>query len=280
MITVDLIGIFFALTSAAVWGSGDFSGGLASRRCHPFQVLVMSSLSGMVILVVFAVLWRETLPPAASVFWAALAGLSGAVGVAALYRALSVGNAAAVAPLAAVVSAALPVVFGLFTEGLPGGLRLAGFGLALAGIWLVSRASAGGAAGRWGLGLALLAGAGFAGFFILIAQVGPGPVFTPLIVARAVSLGVALLLLAARRLPLPGPGANPVALLAGLLDAGGNVFYMLAQQYTRLDVAVVLASLYPAATVLLARLVLDERVSAGQWLGAGVCLAAIVLIAV
>ena len=280
MFSAELIGVFLALTSAAVWGSGDFSGGLASRRSHPFQVLTLSTLSGMVILIVFAITWREGLPAAGSLVWAALAGVSGAVGVAALYRALALGSAAAVAPVAAVVSAALPVLFGLFTEGLPGGLRLAGFGLALAGIWLTSRASAGSLVSRQGLGLALLAGAGFAGFFILIAQVEPGPVFMPLIVARAVSLVTALLLLAARRLPLPGPGSNPVALLAGLLDASGNVFYLLAQQYTRLDVAVVLASLYPAATVLLARMILDERVSPGQWLGAGVCLAAIVLIAV
>lgn len=279
MFSADLIGVFMALTSAAVWGSGDFSGGLASRRSHPFHVLALSALSGMVILVACAGLWREGLPGMGSVVWAALAGVSGALGVASLYRALSLGNAAAVAPAAAVVSAALPVVFGLFTQGLPGTLRLAGFGLALPGIWLVSRATAGSPASRQGLGLALLAGTGFAGFFILIAQVEPGAVFTPLIVARAVSLATAMLLLAARRLPMAGAGANPAALLAGVLDAGGNVFYLLAQQYTRLDVAVVLASLYPAATVLLARLVLDENVSRGQWLGAGVCLAAIVLIA-
>jgi drug/metabolite transporter (DMT)-like permease len=127
--------------------------------------------------------------------------------------------------------------------------------------------------------LAFAAGLGFGGFFILIAQVPGAGVFAPLLVARLAALAAALMLLAARRVPLPGLGSNPVALLAGVLDAGGNIFYVLAQRLTRLDVAAVLASLYPAATVLLAWIVLKERVSPAQWSGAALCLAAVVLIA-
>jgi drug/metabolite transporter (DMT)-like permease len=279
MIPSDLLGIFFALTSALVWGSGDFSGGLAARRSGQFQVLALAALSGVIMLVLFAIWWGEPLPSASGAFWAGAAGVSGAVGIACLYRGLSLGNAAVVAPSAAVISAALPVIYSLFALGAPRPGQLAGFALALLGIWLVSSTAAGGQAGRQALLLALLAGLGFGGFFILIAQVEPGLVFTPLIVARTVSLGVALLLLLVRRAALPALTSNPVALAAGLLDSGGNIFFLLAQQFTRLDVAAVLSSLYPATTVLLAYLILKETVSPAQWLGAACCLGAVVLIA-
>lgn len=279
MIPSDLLGIFFALTSALVWGSGDFSGGLAARRSGQFQVLALAATSGVLMLALFAIWWDEPLPSAGGVFWAGAAGVSGAIGIACLYRGLSLGNAAVVAPAAAVISAALPVVYSLFALGAPRPGQLAGFTLALLGIWLVSSGAGSGEAGRQALLLALLAGLGFGGFFILIAQVEPGLVFTPLIVARAVSLGVALLLLLARRDTLPSLTSNPVALAAGLLDSGGNIFFLLAQQFTRLDVAAVLSSLYPATTVLLAYLILKETVSPAQWLGATCCLAAVVLIA-
>jgi drug/metabolite transporter (DMT)-like permease len=119
---------------------------------------------------------------------------------------------------------------------------------------------------------------GFGGFLILIAQVHSDLVFLPLVVTRSVMLATALLLMLARRLPFPGLTSNPVALLAGVLDAGGNVFFLFARQYTRLDVAAVLSSFYPVATVVLSRLVLHERVTRTQWIGAGVCLAAVGLI--
>jgi drug/metabolite transporter (DMT)-like permease len=277
---INLLGILFALTTAFVWGGGDFSGGLATRRHSQFQVLALSALSGIVLLVTSVVLWGESLPTLRGVLLAAIAGVSGATGVAALYRGLSFGKAASVAPTAAVVSAVLPVLFSMFTEGLPGAMRLAGFLLAFLGIWLVSRSSAAGDPVRQGILLACLAGVGFGGFFILIAQAEPGKVFTLLVVARLVSLGIALLMLRVRRLPLPSPGSNPIALLAGVLDAGGNVFYLLAKQFARLDVVVVLSSLCPAVTVLLARMVLKQDVSRAQWMGVGLCLIAVALIAV
>jgi drug/metabolite transporter (DMT)-like permease len=275
MLSADGLGILFALTSALVWGSGDFSGGLAARRSNQFQVLALSALSGILMLLALAVVRHESLPSLSSILWAILAGASGAVGIATLYRALSLGNAATVAPAAGVVGAALPVVFGTFTAGLPGMTRLTGFILALLGIRLVSKSSTTDSVSRQALSSALLAGGGFGGFFILIAQVEPGVVFTPLIVARCALLGVAVLMLLARGTPLPSLISNPTALVAGMLDAGGNVFYLVAKHFTRLDVVVVLASLYPAATMLLARIVLKEKISRAQWLGAAVCLTAI-----
>lgn len=275
----DFLGAVFALISALVWGGGDFSGGLATRRAHQFQVLVISTLSGIGILVICAWLWGESLPDWPDTVWAMGAGLTGVIGLAALYRGLSLGNAASVAPTAAVITAALPVVFTLVVSGSPAPQRLIGFVLAFMGIWLVSRS--GGVTSRYGhhgLPLAYLAGVSFGAFFILIAQVKPGLIFTPLVVARSFSFFVGLLLLWGTRQPFPSLLANPIALLAGILDASGNIFYLLARQYTRLDVAAVLASLFPATTVLLSRLILHEQINHRQWLGVIICLLAIILI--
>ena len=276
------LGISLALASAVTWGGGDFSGGVAARRATQFQVVALAASSGLALLILCALLLREPLPSLADALWAGAAGAGGAIGIAVLYHGLSLGNAASVAPATAVISATVPVIYGAVTVGWPGPVQLAGLAVALAGLWLVSQSGAsGGAPGnaRAAMGLALLAGLGFGGFFILIGQVRPGLVFTPLVVARAVALLMALLMLGARRQPIPGLRANPVALLAGVLDAGGNIFYVLAQNYIRLDLAAVIGSLYPASTVLLAAVLLKERVSRRQWLGAALCLLAIVLIA-
>jgi len=129
-----LLGIICALASAVIWGSGDFSGGQATRRHGPFQVLVLSASSGIVLLLVLC-LWRgETLLPLQDAAWAASAGLFGALGIAALYRGLSQGDNAVVAPTSAVVGAIAPMLFGAITEGPPGTLKLIGFFLALPGI--------------------------------------------------------------------------------------------------------------------------------------------------
>jgi drug/metabolite transporter (DMT)-like permease len=263
-----------------VWGAGDFSGGFASRRTNQYTVLALAALSGTLILLAAAAVRGEALPSPASAVWAMAAGVAGALGLAALYRGLSLGHAASVAPTAAVIGAILPVAFGGLVEGLPGVPRLAGFALACLGIWLVSQTSQDIAISRAGFVLACLAGAGFGGFFIFIAQVERGLVFTPLIVTRCITLCVALVLLRIRRLPWGSAAPNPMALVAGVLDAGGNVFYLLAKQATRLDVAAVLSSLYPASTVLLSCIVLKEKVTRTQWLGVAVCLAAIVFITI
>jgi drug/metabolite transporter (DMT)-like permease len=281
MPSTDLIGILLALTSAVIWGGGDFSGGFATRRSSPFQVLALSALSGIAGLVVFAVLRGERLPSTGSALWAGLAGAAGALGLVCLYRALSFGQSASVAPTAGVVGASLPVVFSIFTSGLPAASRLAGFGLAFAGIWLVSQGTAlGGAKSRQTFWLACLAGLGFGAFFIFIAQAEPDLVFTTLIVARSGTFLVALALLWVKGQKMISPSANPVALLSGLLDAGGNVFFVLAKQFTRLDVAAVLSSMYPASTVILSYFLFKETISPRQWLGVALCLGAIGLITV
>jgi drug/metabolite transporter (DMT)-like permease len=172
----------------------------------------------------------------------------------------------------------LPVVFSGLTAGLPRASQLAGFVVAMGGIWLVARTSESSRSSNDGLRLAVIAGVGFGGFLILIAQVHSELVFLPLAVTRATTLVAAVVLLLVRGVTIPAVTANPIALVAGVLDAGGNVLFLFARQYTRLDVAAVLSSFYPVATVVLSRIVLNERVTASQWVGAVVCLAAVALI--
>ena len=275
----NFLGIFFSLTSALVWGSGDFSGGFATRRHNPYHVLALSTFSGIGLLVVCVLIWREAWPPLQSVGWAGAAGAFGMIGLAALYRGLSKDDAARVAPVSAVVGAAIPVGFSALTLGWPAPIRLVGFALAFMGISLVSQGETNAHPfSRPGFLLACLAGVGFGGYFILIAQVEPDYLFIPLVIARTTQFMISLGLILFYRLPFPALAASPIALFAGVLDASGNIFYLLAQQYARLDVVVVLVSLFLATTVLLAALILKERVSRGQWVGVAVCLLAIALI--
>jgi drug/metabolite transporter (DMT)-like permease len=275
----DLAAVVFGLASALSWGAGDFSGGLAARRAPVFGILVISHTAGLLLLVVLALVWREPLPPAGDLAWGLVAGLAGAIGLAALYRALAVGQMGMVAPVSAVLTAALPALFGALTEGLPGMLTLFGFALALVGIWLVAGTGAS-AGARDGLGLAVLAGCGFGVFFILVHQAGANAVFWPLVAARVGSLGLVLPIAFGRRQLLrPDARLLAVVVLSGALDVAGNAFFVLAGQAGRLDVAAILASLYPASTVGLAALLLRERVMRVQMLGIVAALAAIALIA-
>ncbi len=271
--------ILLGVASAASWGAGDFSGGLASRRAPLFGVLVVGQLTGATLVAATVLVLSEPAPAAAAVAWAVAAGASGAVGLAALYRGLAVGRMAIVAPVSAVLSAAIPVAWGMTDEGLPPAPKLAGFALALAGIWLVARAGEIGE-GRAGLALAIAAGLGFGGFLVLMHRAAQGGTFWPLAAARGTSVALALsVALARRRAWVPARGAVPLVLLSGAFDAGGNAFFVLAVQAGRLDVASVLSSMYPASTVLLAALLLRERVTRPQGAGIAAVLAAIALIA-
>lgn len=275
----EFVAIIFGLASAATWGVGDFSGGLATRRVPVLTVTLLSQVAGLTLLALLALVWRENLPSAGDVAWGALAGVIGLVGLVALYRAMAIGQMGIAAPVTAVISAALPVAVGAVTQGLPDWLHLIGFILALVGIWFISRPQ--NMQGRpAGLGLALLAGCGFGGFLICIAQVQENAVFWPLVAARSASIGVMLsLALFSRRLALPPSSALPLIILTGIMDAGGNAFFVLAEQSGRLDVAAALASLYPATTVILALYILKERMVLWQGIGVLLALLAVPLIA-
>ncbi len=272
------IGVLLAIGSALVWGSGDFCGGRAATKSDPFQVLALAGLSGIVLLLVASRVVGEPLALDRSLLWAAAAGVAGGSGIVALYSGLAVGSAATVAPLAAVAAAVMPVLFAALTLGPPRLVQIAGFALALVGIWLVARATPHGESSRAGVRFGMLAGLGFGAFLILIAQVELQAVYVPLAVARVMMLLTAVSVMATRGTPFPGLFSNPIALLAGCLDAGGNVLYLLARQHVRVDIAAVLSSLYPVSTVVLARMVTREPVTRTQWVGAAVCLAAVALI--
>jgi drug/metabolite transporter (DMT)-like permease len=274
-----MVGIFFALTAAFSWGAGDFCGGLASRKINQFQVLLLTSASSLLLLILFALFSKENLPSTTDIFIAVIAGMSGALGLAALYRGLSLGNSALVAPTAGVVGAIVPTLTGLFIEGVPSPAILSGYLLSIVGIWLVSHSKDGyGKIARNGLGLAFLAGIGFGGFLALIARIEGDQIFTPLVFSKFASLLLAMILIRIRGLPLPKPTGSPIAISSGFLDAGGNILYLLATQFARLDIAALLSSLYPAGTVLLSGLILKEKLSYRQWIGVGASLTAILLI--
>jgi len=240
-------------------------------------------------MIILALVRAEQVPSLHVLVWAGAAGVAGGVGLMALYQALAVGVMGIAAPISALVAGAMPVVFAALSQGLPTAVQLSGFGLALAAVWFVSRPSGtvlphGGEHPR-GLGLATVAGIGFGGFYIFISQARAASVFWPLAASQFVTLLTVLVVACgaalARRSGAAGLAiqAVPLMLLAGLLDAGGNAFFLLAEHAGRLDVAAVLASLYPASTVVLARLMLNERVSATQAVGIVAALASIPLIA-
>lgn len=233
----------------------------------------------MTLIVTMALLLREAPPSRPTLAWSIAAGTAGAIGLASLYRALAVGRMAVVAPVSAVLSATIPVVWSAIVEGMPSHTKLAGFALALAGIWLIARAGRPDE-GHEGLTLALVAGCGFGAFLVLMDRGAQGGTFWPLVAARGTSLALALVVAAARRQPwAPSAPAAPLIVLSGALDAGGNAFFILATQAGRLDVAAVLSSMYPASTVLLAAGFLRERVSRPQGAGIVAVLGAIALIA-
>jgi drug/metabolite transporter (DMT)-like permease len=264
------------LASAAAWGAGDFAGGVAARRLHVFRVVLLSQLVGLALIAASALIVGEPWPPRTDLLWSAAAGLSGAVGVTCLYASLAAGRMGVAAPITGVVAATVPVMYTWLALSPPGPVGLAGTALALLGIALVSGPRAERPPLRV-LGLALLAGLGFAGFLLLMGLSGRTSFLWLLVAARAASAAALFVLVIARR-PPPGPVGRAVV-ATGVLDAAGNALFLLAARLGALDVAVVLSSLYPVATVVLARLALKERLTPLQGWGAALMLAAIPFLA-
>lgn len=278
--TSDLAPIVFGLLSAAAWGAGDFCGGLATKRSNVYGVLIGSQAAGCVALVIMALAFSERMPAFDQMVWGGAAGLAGAFGLIALYTALAAGRMSAAAPASAVIAALIPASFGILVQGVPNLLKLFGFGLALIGVWFVSSAK-GSVIDLRQLQLPILAGLGFGVFLIIINRVSDVSILWPLVAARLAAL-IALLLVTiiTQRPRLPDRTQLRLIVLAGLMDALGNSFFALAGRVGRLDVAAVLASLYPASTVALARLILKERITRMQSIGIAATLIAIVLITI
>lgn len=278
--STDFLSAAFALLAAGVWGAGDFTGGLSARRSDALRSVLGAYTVGLVLVTIVALALREQLPPAADLIWGAVAGLSGMVGIGFLFRGFQTGRMGIVAPVSAVLTAGIPVLFSAVVRQVapPTYIQMAGFVVALVGIWLLARPER--ITGRpQGLGMAVIAGLGFAGFFIGLDQVGPAAKFWPLVSGRLASWLVMVVFMLVTRRPFQ-VRQLPIGLLAmsGTLDIAGNLFFLLATQAGRLDVASVLASLYPAVTALLARVVVKEHLTRPQLIGVVLAVLAIVMI--
>ena len=269
----------YSLTAVGVWGTSDFLGGIGARRANAFLFTAIVHVSGMVVVGGIALLVHAPFPEMQSVLWSLLAGALGGLALVFFYRALSRGNMGLIAPVAAVLSAAIPTVVTAFGEGLPGTRKVLGFVLAGIGVWLISRTE--GDAGRpEGLGVAVLAGIGFAGFYLCTHKAGNASALWVATVSRSASfLVTGLIVLFGRHLSRVSAPVLGIALTAGMLDIGGSIAFVRAAQIGRLDIAVVLSSLYPAVTVVLARVFLHEHFSRARTLGMVAALAAVPMIA-
>jgi drug/metabolite transporter (DMT)-like permease len=268
----------FSLAAVFSWGTSDFVGGYGARRANAFLLTAIAHVSGLLLMSAVALASHSPFPSGTAVAWALAAGLSGGGALAIFYRALATGRMGLTAPVAAVLGAAIPTVFGMFREGLPQAAQMAGFVLAAVGIWLISRAEDD--SPPEGIGMAALAGIGFAGFYLCIKQAGDGSAFWTAATSKVSSFALTGLIV------LLGRGAREIdrsgialGVLAGCLDIIGSVLFIRASQTGRLDAAVVLSSLYPAITVLLARLILKEHFTRWKALGMVAALLAVPMIA-
>jgi len=279
-----MISILYGLTSALTWGAADFCGGLASRKAKAYQAVLFGEAVGLALLLAAAFLSSE-----APIGWFAwllctIAGSMGVLGLLLLFHSMTKGQMSVAAPVSALMAAILPVVVGTLTEGFPGWLTLAGFALALAAIWFISQPEGSPKSMRLrlaDLSLPLIAGVSFGVYFILLHRGSQNGLFLPMVSSRLAGVvTMVIYTLVTRQAFLPPKSVWPLLVLNGVLDVSGNGLYILAGQAGRMDVAAVLASLYPASTVLLAGLFLHERLGRVQVVGVLTALAAIVLMTV
>ena len=276
----ELLAVIYGIASAITWGTGDFAGGLASKKNNSLVVVLIAHIFGTFALFFIALILGETFPDWRDMAFGAAAGLFGTIGLAAFYQALSQNTMGLVASFTASVSAAVPVIFAAFTEGLPANTQIVGFALAIIAVVVISATGGIGGLKPQDLVLPIVAGFGFGSFFILIAQANEVSVYWPLVSARISSvLFLTILILLTKSWERPARSNLPFILLAGIFDTAGNTLFTLASAVGRLDIAAVLSSLYPATTVLLAWFFLKERLTGYQWLGVALALSAVVLIA-
>jgi drug/metabolite transporter (DMT)-like permease len=285
-----------ALTAAASWGGGDFSGGMGvkasgGRVVGAIRFVILAHVISLVM--VLGILWVQHLhgvaglPHGTAVLWAIAGGVTGALGVVAFYMALSRGGMGASAAVSGLLAAAIPAMVSSVMEGAPGAMRLAGFALAGGAIWLIAAGDSPESKGESGstMALAIFAGVAFGAYFVALKMANPLGLVMPMAIARTSSVVLCGLVLGVMAL-VGWKDTGGTKWWAGwgwacgvaLLDTGGNVLFMEATRLGRLDVASVLASLYPAGTILLAAWYLHERPTRRQMLGMVAALAAVVMI--
>ena len=278
---MNVTAILLGLLAAVLYGASDFSGGLATKRANVFGVVVVSQCFGLLTVAVVVLSNGDPLPPPVGLAWGALAGLAGVAGLIAFYRALSIGQMGIATPITAVFAAGLPVAVAACTQGLPGVVPLLGFGLGLLGVWLLActEKHLEHVSLHPELRLAIFAGLCLGAFLIAIHHASATSAYWPLVAARVASISVVSVITArTQRNWLPSRAVLPLVIAAGVLDMTGNFFFVLSGQIGRLDVASVLASLYPAVTVLLATVLLRERVTRSRLIGIGASLLAVLFI--
>ena len=278
--------VLLALVSAVLYGAADFVGGLTSRRASTLAVVFVSQFAGALVVLAMLPLLPTATVLREDVIWGAVAGLAGGTGVALLYRALAIGTMSVVAPTTAVCAVAIPVAAAIVLGERPSAVSLAGIGIALVAIVLVSQAPAAAATAHAdrhatrALLIAVASGVAIGVFYLALARTSRAAGLWPLLAARGAST-----LLFAGMAFRSGVGAFrmprdvlPMAIGCGVVDMAANALYLIATRGGALSMIVTLASLYPASTVILARLVLHERLGRLQIAGVAACLVAIVLI--
>lgn len=272
-----------SVTAVFIWGASDFAGGYGSRRANAFVLTAFSHLCAFGLMFGIAIAGHGEFPSRMSMLWALAAGAVGGFSLAIFYRALASGQMGLTAPVAALMGAAIPTLADVAMEGAPGRWTIAGFVLAIVAIWLITRPEPGGendeAGHPKGVATAALAGVGFAGFYLCIHQAhGSAPWIAA--ISRIGSFTATAVAVVATRAPLAldRPRAA-LGMLAGCFDITASALFIFANQRGRLDEAVVITSLYPAVTVLLARVLLKEHFSRWKFVGLLAALAAVPLIA-
>lgn len=282
-----MIPAILALLSSATYGTADFLGGLSSRRATTTAVVLVSQLAGLVLLAVVMPFFPPSNVAVVDLVWGGAAGLSGGIGVALLYRGLAIGPMSVVAPVTAVCAVIVPVMVGVLSGEALSLTTGAGIVLAAIAIVLVGQAPAETAATEGSrarvlsaLPVAVLSGI-VIGFFLVSLERTPSSAgMWPLIAARAVSVSLFGFTALARPGSYSMPWRHtPLAVLCGCADMLANVLYLVAVRQGQLSVIATLTSLYPASTVLLARLVLGERLGLQQQVGvAGAVIAAVMIV--
>lgn len=276
--------IALGIGAALCWGFADFLGGIKAKALSLALILLISQLTGMAAIALVIAVGDFESPSFSEIAPAIGAGVAQLVGISALYRALSIGTMSVISPISASGAAVLPVIVGIVTGERPEPLQYAGMAAAFVGVVLATRApesSAGPGASREALILAAVAAVGFGFFFVgmdaAVENAGP---YWALLAARISACAVlgAVLLAMRPKLGFDRSALAPLALI-GVLDVGANAFFALGTDTGLLSVVSVLASLYPVATVVLARAILHERLVRTQALGVVVSLAGVGMIA-
>lgn len=268
----------FSLAAVLAWGTSDFLGGYASRRANVFLFTTVVNCGGLLMMGALVATTHPPFPSARAAAWVLAGGISGGAALAIFYRALSSGRMGVTAPVAAVLSAAIPTLVSMFSEGPPGPTQVLGFLFAIAGLWLITRSEEGHR--PQGIGSAILAGIGFATFYLCVRQAGDSSAIWIASLTRTGGLlATGIIVLTQGKFPDIAATGVRWALLTGCIDSLGTLLFVRASQSGRLDEAVVISSLYPAITVLLARLVLNEHFTRWKFLGLLAALASVPLIA-